>query len=74
MQMTLFHASYDLKLPDLLAVAVFIGGVHYLSSLLSDYHSATSIAGVTDSAYVGLTAAVGVLAYSTYRFFRPQPL
>ena len=62
---------YDLRLFDLLAVAVIVGGIHYLSTLLGDYHSAVSISRAIDSANVGVTAAFGALAFAAYRFFRP---
>jgi hypothetical protein len=64
---------YDLRLSDLIAVAVIVGGIHYLSSIVGDYHSAVSISRAIDSADVGITAAFGALALAAYRFFRPTP-
>lgn len=64
---------YDLRMSDLLAVAVVVGGIHYLASLFGDYHLAASMSGAINSANVGITAAFGALAFAAYRFFRPIP-
>lgn len=65
-------SRYDLRISDLFVVAVFAGGTHYLSSLLSDYHSAVSISSAINSANVGVTASFGALVYCAYRFLRPR--
>jgi len=63
--------AYNLKLSELFTVAAFVGGAHYVSSLIENVNSASSLDGVINSANVGVTAAVGVLVYCTYRYFRP---
>jgi hypothetical protein len=67
-----WYSNYDLRLSDLIAVAALVGVIHYLSSLLGDYHSAASVSGAINSANVGVTAAVGALTLTAYRFFRPM--
>lgn len=62
------YSSYDIGLSDLIAVAALVGGIHYLSSLLGEYHSAASISGAINSANVGVTAAFGALTLAAYRF------
>ena len=68
---TKYSRTYHVRLFDLLAVGVLVGGAHFLSNLLVDYHSAASIASAISSANVGLTAAFGALVYTAYRFFKP---
>jgi hypothetical protein len=64
---------YDLTLSELFAIAALVGGAHYVASLIGNVSSASSFDHVINSANVGLTAAVGVLVYCTYRYFRPGP-
>jgi len=73
MESTNDKPTFSLKFSELIAVAAFVGSVHYLSSLIENMNSASSLEGVINSANVGVTAAVGVLAYCTYRYFRPGP-
>ena len=72
MQIAKTESRYDLRIVDLLIVAVLAGCAHYLSSLLSDYHSALSLSGAIISANVGITASFGVVVYCAYRFFWPR--
>lgn len=73
MQTTAVSWKYDLTVRDLLIVVTTVGALHYLFSLFTNYNSAWSISGATDSADVGITAAFGVMAYSFYRMLRPRP-
>jgi hypothetical protein len=65
--------KYDLTIGDLLVVVAAIGGLHYAFSLLINYNEFWSIAGLTRSADVGVTAAFGVLVYTFYRMLRSRP-
>jgi hypothetical protein len=67
------RAAYDMTLGELFGIAALVGGAHYIASLIENVHSAASLDHVINSANVGLTAAVGVLVYCTYRYFRPGP-
>lgn len=64
--------TYDLKLTELFGVAAFVGCGHYAASLIHDFSAASTLSSALQSANVGITAAVGVVAYSAYRFFRPK--
>ena len=72
MPATNMSSKYELSFIDLVVVAALVGAGHYLSSLLSDYHSAVSISAAINSANVGVTAAFGAVVYCAYRFFRPR--
>jgi hypothetical protein len=68
----MMNGRYNLRAVDLLCVGTAVGCLHYISSLLVDYHSAFTLSGAIDSADVGVTAAFGALVYSAYCFFRPS--
>jgi hypothetical protein len=65
----MINVEFNLKITDLFFVNGLVSIIHYISCLLSNYHSALTISGVTNSAEVGLIAAIGALVYSVYRFF-----
>ena len=65
--------TYDLKVTEILGLAAFVGCGHYITALVHDFSSASTLSSALHSADVGITAAVGVVAYSVYRFFWPKP-
>jgi hypothetical protein len=71
---TKYSKPYHVRLFDLLAVGVLVGGAHYLSNLVVDFQSAASISSAINSANVGVTAAFGALVYTAYRFFKPTSM